>query len=122
MYACRLVDWATARGLFRAPRHPYSLGLLSSFPPLHGAHRHMSGIPCSPPYMRALPGGCVFHPRCGYAMERCRTGVPQLLPLPGAGGRLAACWLQDGATPAPPELAAAEPSYGDALANTGGQP
>ena len=116
MYAGRLVERASARGLFSAPRHPYSLGLLSSFPPLHGEHRHMTGIPGSPPDLRALPSGCVFHPRCRYAMDRCRTESPPPLRLDGAGGRQAACWLQDGVTPTPPELAAAEPGYGDAPA------
>jgi peptide/nickel transport system ATP-binding protein len=105
MYAGRLVERASARALFTAPRHPYSLGLLSSFPPLHGAHRHMTGIPGSPPDLRALPTGCVFHPRCGYVMDRCRTDVPPLMSLEGPGPRQAACWLQDGSMTAPPELA-----------------
>ena len=104
MYAGRIVERARANALFRAPRHPYTLGLLNSFPPLHGAHRTMTGIPGSPPDLRALPQGCVFHPRCGYAMDRCRTQSPPLVPLAGQGGRLAACWLQDPGTAAPPEL------------------
>jgi len=109
MYAGRIVERAAASALFRAPRHPYTLGLLSAFPPLHGAHRKMTGIPGSPPDLRALPGGCVFHPRCAYAMDRCRTQAPSLVPLAGQGGRLAACWLQEPGVPGPPELAAAEP-------------
>jgi peptide/nickel transport system ATP-binding protein len=104
MYAGRIVERARANALFRAPRHPYTLGLLNSFPPLHGAHRTMTGIPGSPPDLRALPRGCVFHPRCGYAMDRCRTQTPPLVPLAGQGGRLAACWLQDPGTATPPEL------------------
>ena len=104
MYAGRIVERARANALFRAPRHPYTLGLLNSFPPLHGAHRTMTGIPGSPPDLRALPRGCVFHPRCGYAMDRCRTQSPPLVPLAGQGGRLAACWLQEPGTTAPPEL------------------
>ena len=109
MYAGRIVERAPAGALFRAPRHPYTLGLLNSFPPLHGPHRYMTGIPGSPPDLRALPAGCVFHPRCGYAMDRCRTDSPALLALPGPGHRQAACWLQDGRLAAPPELARAEP-------------
>jgi len=104
MYAGRIVERARANALFRAPRHPYTLGLLNSFPPLHGAHRRMTGIPGSPPDLRALPQGCVFHPRCGYALDRCRTQSPPLVPLAGQGGRLAACWLQDPGTATPPEL------------------
>jgi peptide/nickel transport system ATP-binding protein len=105
MYAGRLVEQASASALFRAPRHPYTLGLLSSFPALHGEHEQLTGIPGSPPSPRHLPAGCVFHPRCGFAIERCRTEAPPLLPPSGEAGRLAACWRQDGAGPAPPELA-----------------
>ncbi|MEP7022335.1 MAG: ABC transporter ATP-binding protein [Actinomycetota bacterium] len=105
MYAGRLVERAEATALFRAPRHPYSLGLLSSFPSLHGPRRQMTGIPGSPPDLRRLPSGCVFHPRCGYVMDRCRTDVPPLLELTEGPGRQAACWLQDGSMDAPAELA-----------------
>jgi peptide/nickel transport system ATP-binding protein len=105
MYAGRLVERADAAALFRAPRHPYTLGLLRSFPALHGQRRHMTGIPGSPPDLRQLPAGCVFHPRCSYVMDRCRTDVPALVQLREASTRLAACWLQDGSAPAPAELA-----------------
>ena len=73
MYAGRLVERAGAGAIFRAPRHPYSLGLLSSFPALHGPRRAMEGIPGSPPDLRNVPPGCTFHPRCGYAFDRCRS-------------------------------------------------
>jgi peptide/nickel transport system ATP-binding protein len=112
MYAGRIVERARATSLFRSPRHPYTLGLLSSFPPLHGAHRHMTGIPGSPPDLGALPSGCVFHPRCEYAMDRCRTQSPPLVPLARQGGRLAACWLQEAGVSTPPELAQADPGFG----------
>jgi peptide/nickel transport system ATP-binding protein len=104
MYAGRLVERADANTIFRAPRHPYSLGLLSSFPSLHGPRRAMEGIPGSPPDLRNMPSGCPFHPRCGYALDRCRTNPPPLLEL-DAGTRAAACWLQDGRTAPPAELA-----------------
>jgi peptide/nickel transport system ATP-binding protein len=102
-----LVEIAGARQLYRAPRHPYSLGLLSSFPGLHGPRRPMTGIGGSPPDLSQLPAGCVFHPRCPYVMDRCRTDSPPLRTLPG-GGRTVACWLQDGTTAPPPELALPE--------------
>jgi peptide/nickel transport system ATP-binding protein len=104
MYAGRLVERADASAIFRAPRHPYSLGLLSSFPALHGPRRTMEGIPGSPPDLRNMPSGCPFHPRCGYAFDRCRTDPPPLLDL-DAGTRAAACWLQDGRVAVPAELA-----------------
>jgi len=113
MYAGRLVERAAADELFRAPRHPYTLGLLNSFPALHGPRRYMSGIPGSPPDLRMLPVGCVFHPRCPYAMDICREQSPPLeQPAASAGDRLASCWLQDGTRPVPAELAQPEPGAG----------
>jgi peptide/nickel transport system ATP-binding protein len=119
MYAGRLVERAAATALFRAPRHPYTLGLLSSFPALHGPRKQLTGIPGSPPDLRQLPAGCVFHPRCPYVMDRCLTERPPLLQLAeavngeAANGdgrdRAAACWLQDGSAAAPPELARPAP-------------
>ena len=109
MYAGRLVERAGANAVFRAPRHPYSLGLLSSFPALHGPRQAMEGIPGSPPDLRNMPSGCPFHPRCGYAFDRCRTDPPPLLDL-DAGSRAAACWLQDGRVEVPAELARPAPA------------
>ena len=105
MYAGRLVERAEASAVFRAPRHPYSLGLLSSFPALHGPRLAMEGIPGSPPDLRNMPSGCPFHPRCGYAFDRCRSDPPPPLLDLDAGTRAAACWLQDGGVAVPAELA-----------------
>jgi peptide/nickel transport system ATP-binding protein len=113
MYAGRLVEQAPASELFRAPRHPYTLGLLSSFPPLHGPRAPMTGIPGSPPDLRMLPPGCVFHPRCRFAFDRCASDDPPLVVVGGRSDRLAACWLQHGALPVPPELAVPEPADAD---------
>jgi peptide/nickel transport system ATP-binding protein len=113
MYGGRIVERAPATALFRAPRHPYTAGLLGSFPSLHGPRVPMTGIPGSPPDLRTPPAGCPFHPRCGYAMDRCRTELPPLRPvaLPGAADpRVAACWLQDGSATPPAELARPEPA------------
>ena len=118
MYAGRLVERAAAADLFRAPRHPYTVGLLNSFPPLHGAHQHMTGIPGSPPDLRMLPVGCVFHPRCRFAMDICCEQSPPLAqPAIGArsSSRLASCWLQDGEHEVPAELALPEPGSPDEL-------
>jgi peptide/nickel transport system ATP-binding protein len=108
MYAGRLIERAPAQALYRAPRHPYTLGLLGSFPSLHGPRRRMTGIPGSPPDLRNAPSGCAFHPRCRYAMDVCTTDIPVTLAL-APGNRSAACWLQDGHVEVPPELAAREP-------------
>ena len=92
MYAGRLVERASAKELFRAPRHPYTLGLLNSFPPMHGGHQELTGIPGSPPDLSHPPTGCSFHPRCPYALPRCSIDVPALVTI-NEGDRSVACWL-----------------------------
>ena len=94
MYAGTIVERASASDLYNAPRHPYTLGLLNSFPPLHGEHRDLSGIPGSPPDLSNPPQGCAYHPRCPYVLERCSTQVPPLLEVEGEQ-RAVACWLHD---------------------------
>ena len=66
MYAGELVEEAPAERLRTDPRHPYTVGLLRSFPPLHGPIERLTGIPGSPPDLSAPPSGCRFHPRCPY--------------------------------------------------------
>ena len=122
MYAGRVVETAAAGRLFAAPRHPYSAGLLASFPSLHGERRLMTGIPGSPPDLGNPPPGCPFHPRCAFAEPRCRQVMPALAPPPtspspltaGERDRLVACWLQDGRQDRPDEVSRPEPPGGAA--------
>ncbi|HEX6287706.1 MAG TPA: oligopeptide/dipeptide ABC transporter ATP-binding protein, partial [Herpetosiphonaceae bacterium] len=64
MYAGAIVELAPAKELFNNPIHPYTQGLLSSFPPLTGPKQKLTGIPGSPPNLIDPPSGCRFHPRC----------------------------------------------------------
>jgi peptide/nickel transport system ATP-binding protein len=64
MYAGEIVEQAPAEEIHRSPKHPYTVGLMQSFPPLHGPVVRMSGIPGSPPDLAATPPGCRFNPRC----------------------------------------------------------
>ena len=114
MYAGHIVEQASAAELFRAPRHPYTLGLLGSFPSLHGPRVTMTGIGGAPPDLRHPPAGCSFHPRCSFAMDVCRERTPRLRTpaRDETSGRLVSCWLHDPAASSlslPPALAA-EPS------------
>jgi peptide/nickel transport system ATP-binding protein len=96
MYAGRVVELATRAELKRTPRHPYSYGMLNSFPTLHGERRRMTGIPGSPPDLRAVPAGCAFQPRCPMAIPACQTDLPRLRPATGPGdSQLVACHLYD---------------------------
>src|SRR5881394_2177260 len=64
MYAGEIVESAPAQKLATDPQHPYTQGLLQSFPPLSGPFERLTGIPGSPPDLRNPPSGCRFHPRC----------------------------------------------------------
>jgi peptide/nickel transport system ATP-binding protein len=101
MYAGELVELSDARELFREPRHPYTVGLMNSFPPLSGPKTAMFGIPGSPPDLARPPSGCRFHPRCTYhdpsksvLFERQGTVKPTLREV--EPGRWVACHLYDG--------------------------
>lgn len=110
MYAGRIVEQATRRDLYAHPRHPYSFGLINAFPRLRGPRRGVTGIPGSPPDLRALPTGCAFHPRCPLRFEPCASVLPLLRPAleaqPDGESQLVACHLYDPAfRPAPPTTA-----------------
>jgi peptide/nickel transport system ATP-binding protein len=79
MYLGRIVELASASVLFARPRHPYTRMLLDAVPDLQ-----MSGKPRTPvggevPNPLEPPPGCVFHPRCPHANERCRTERPKTI-------------------------------------------
>jgi peptide/nickel transport system ATP-binding protein len=64
MYAGEIVEHAPADRLRESARHPYTLGLIHSFPSVTGPLERMTGIPGSPPDLSSPPPGCRFHPRC----------------------------------------------------------
>lgn len=94
MYAGRLVETASWQELYRQPRHPYTLGLLNSFPSLHGPQRRMNGIPGSPPDLRNVPSGCAFRPRCLFAFDECSERIPALAAPHLAGMHIGAQGLE----------------------------
>ena len=91
MYAGRIVELQSVRGLFYHPRHPYTRALLDSIPKL-GTKEPLYAIPGQPPDLSALPPGCAFHPRCPQAMDRCRSEAPPEFSVAG-NGTVATCWL-----------------------------
>ncbi|MCL5256603.1 MAG: ABC transporter ATP-binding protein [Chloroflexi bacterium] len=74
MYAGRIVEQAATMTLFKAPHHPYTLGLIASVPSARSAGERLQPIPGSPPNLAHVPEGCRFHPRCAYASDECRQG------------------------------------------------
>jgi peptide/nickel transport system ATP-binding protein len=83
MYAGRLVEVAPIGEIISRPRHPYTRALIAALPSLRqrGA---LSGIPGLSPSLHELPSGCAFHPRCGLAVERCRSERPAVQETEGA--------------------------------------
>ena len=92
MYAAEVVERAPAELVTQAPAHPYTLGLLRSFPDMRSARRELRGVPGIPPDLRNDFPGCPFEPRCEFRFGPCRTAHPALRPPAGRGpaGRAAA--------------------------------
>ena len=90
MYAGKIVEMQSVRGLFYRSRHPYTKALLDSIPKL-GVKEPLVGIPGQPPDLSDLPTGCSFHPRCPRAMDRCRREEPWQHDLNGDGH--VGCWV-----------------------------
>jgi len=78
MYAGRFVETGTARDILNDPHHPYTVGLLRSFPSLRGDREALRGIPGTPPDLARLAAGCPFAPRCPHAFEPCLSIEPGL--------------------------------------------
>src|SRR5580700_3637077 len=73
MYAGQIVESGTREQIHRRAAHPYTKGLLSSFPKLRGPRLKLTGIPGSPPDLRGALTGCPFIPRCAFATDACAT-------------------------------------------------
>jgi oligopeptide/dipeptide ABC transporter ATP-binding protein len=84
MYAGRIVEAGTTRGLFRQQIHPYTEGLLRSVPQVGQLERTpLLAIPGAPPDLAQLPAGCSFEPRCpvGAGKAVCRDHFPNNYPV-----------------------------------------
>ncbi|MBK1658171.1 ABC transporter ATP-binding protein [Paracraurococcus ruber] len=95
MYAGRIAEIGPVRSVVKSPKHPYSVGLMSSIPPLDRRVAQLSGIEGAMPRLSAIPQGCAFNPRCPHVFARCRQDRPELIET---GTTRAACWLYDPAS------------------------
>lgn len=77
MYAGRLVEYGSAKQIFKRPLHPYTYGLMSAFPSISGPKRKLKTMPGEPPDLINPPSGCRFHPRCPNAQQICSQEVPE---------------------------------------------
>jgi oligopeptide transport system ATP-binding protein len=91
MYAGHIVEHGKAAGLYRNPRHPYTIGLLASVPRLDEPKKEkLVPIQGQPPDLTSLPSGCPFRSRCDYAIARCAQETPPLMPV--GEEHYSACW------------------------------
>jgi peptide/nickel transport system ATP-binding protein len=92
MYGGKIVEYGDVVTIFKSPMHPYTQGLISTFPSINAKERmRMVSIPGSPPDLLNPPVGCRFHPRCKYALEICRKEEPKYLEV--TKGHFVACHL-----------------------------
>ncbi len=90
MYAGRLVEMASADGVFKHPQHPYTYGLMSAFPSIVGPKRELTILPGEPPDLLNPPTGCRYHPRCPKMTDICRERVPAFRDI--GDNHLVACF------------------------------
>jgi oligopeptide/dipeptide ABC transporter ATP-binding protein len=92
MYVGQIVELGPSEGLFERPRHPYTSALLSAIPvpdpDRRGQRTPLQGDVANP---AAPPSGCYFHPRCPYAVDRCRTTSPTWEPVAGEPEHFVRC-------------------------------
>lgn len=89
MYAGQVIESGPTRKIIEAARHPYTRGLIAALPQKNRPGSQLNQIPGSMPTLDAIPAGCPFHPRCGYATDLCTREVPALRHLDD--GHHAAC-------------------------------
>ncbi len=108
MYAGRVVELGGVHEIFANPKHPYTIGLMSSLARLDTDQEWLRPIPGQPPSLISPPPGCAFHPRCTHSQGRevCRTDIPVLRKIRSA--HLSACHFAE-------ELAAGGVEVGAAI-------
>jgi len=91
MYAGELVELASAETVYKEPLHPYTVGLMRCLPNVDAPRGTLTlhPIPGQLPSRYNMPSGCVFGPRCAYAIDKCRQAPPPLIEL--TPGHLSRC-------------------------------
>ena len=92
MYAGRLAEIGACEQVLKAPKHPYTVGLMGSIPKLEGRVERLQQIAGSMPRLTAIPQGCAFNPRCDKVFDVCCESRPELIETTTSS---VACWLYD---------------------------
>jgi oligopeptide transport system ATP-binding protein len=95
MYAGTPVEWSDTKTIIHDPKHPYTIGLIGSVPPMGRRAARLLQMPGEPPDLLNIPKGCPFAPRCPKAMSICRTDDPPVVRVPD--GTNVRCWLHSNA-------------------------
>ena len=77
MYGGKLMEYGTVKTVFGEKSHPYTEGLINSTPSLDKDIDLIKTIPGNPPDLTDMPSGCIFHPRCAKAFDRCSLVEPK---------------------------------------------
>lgn len=94
MYAGRVVEAGTVDEVFSSPRHPYTVGLLSSVPREDADGGALPSIGGSPPQLHTIPPACVYQDRCPLVQDLCREERPAVRDL-GPGRRVACHFAEE---------------------------
>lgn len=78
MYGGKIIEYGSVVNVYGNPKHPYSIGLLKSFPNIKAEKAPIISMPGSPPDLLSPPAGCKFHPRCPLAKGICLEKEPGL--------------------------------------------
>ena len=91
MYLGNVVELADAETIFKDPRHPYTIALLSSIPTtdIESLETVRTLLEGSIPSPIKPPSGCKFHTRCYMACDKCNRGPPPLVEV--EPGHFVAC-------------------------------
>ncbi|EGQ26237.1 oligopeptide ABC superfamily ATP binding cassette transporter, ABC protein [Sporosarcina newyorkensis 2681] len=94
MYAGQVVEEADVMSLFAKPQHPYTQGLIQSTPKVEAEVDILESIKGNVPTPSNKPTGCYFHPRCPFAMDICKSEMPELKMNEQSGNKVR-CWLHN---------------------------
>jgi peptide/nickel transport system ATP-binding protein len=83
MYAGKIAEQGDIAAIYKEPLHPYTQRLINAFPSIVGEKTELATIPGFPPDLLNPPSGCTFHPRCPYAMDKCKTQEPETVKIEG---------------------------------------
>lgn len=78
MYSGKIVEHGKTKDVLGDPKHPYTAGLIASYPELGKTSGELVAIRGSVPDPSDIPSGCVFYPRCSMAKEKCGEKMPGL--------------------------------------------